>query len=156
MSQVETSRIAQAALGLKLAGAGYTEIADVLGFTSDTEARRAVEGELAARSHDDAGRDMLRREASARIERLLRGVWAKATTATDPEHLQAVSKALALIDRHAKLNGLDMPQEVLVHQPTLTEIDAWVANLMANQMHVGVEEADVIQIEAEDVPPALR
>ena len=35
------------------------------------------------------------------------------------------------MDRHAKLYGLDAPTEVVVHNPTQTELEAWVTRLLA-------------------------
>jgi peptidyl-tRNA hydrolase len=58
-------------------------------------------------------------------------VWAKAVNPADPEHLLAVTKAREIVDRQAKLYGLDAPTEVIVHNPTATEIEAWVAKVVS-------------------------
>jgi hypothetical protein len=109
-----------------------------------------VERDLATRSDDEVGRAALRAEEEARILRLLRGVWGKATNPNDPEHLVAARIALAMVDRHSRLMGLDMPTEVVVYTPTTSEIDAWVAEVVALQHTnvLDVEEADVLAIEA--------
>jgi hypothetical protein len=119
------------ALALRLAGAGYDEIADALGLTSVTMAREQVEVALSARAWDDsAGRDRMRTEQTARLERLLRSAWGKATNVEDPEHLPAIKVCRELIDRIVRLHGLDAPTELVVHNPTTAEIDQWVAHVI--------------------------
>jgi hypothetical protein len=51
-----------------------------------------------------------------------------------------------MVDRHARLLGLDMPTEVVVYTPTTSEIDQWVASMIvAGSIIEGdVEEADVL------------
>jgi hypothetical protein len=79
-------------------------------------------------------REQLRNEEAGRLERLLRSVWAKATDPMNPEHLPAVKVAVGIIDRHIRLHGLDAPSEVIVHTPTMTEIDQWVAHVTSAQI----------------------
>jgi hypothetical protein len=125
-------RTGAAALALRLAGAGYDEVADALGLANAQVARDHAERALEARAWDDVeGRDRMRAENGARLERLLRGVWAKATNPDHPEHLAAVKVAREVIDRHCRLYGLDAPAEVIVHTPTANEIDQWVAGMIA-------------------------
>jgi len=118
-----------AATALRLAGASYHEIADALGFPSPAAARLAVETTLAARVGDPQTRETLRAEEAGRLERLLRGVWGKATNPDHAEHLPAVKMAVGIIDRHIRLFGLDAPHEITIHTPTSAEIDAWVASV---------------------------
>ena len=120
-----------AAVALRLAGASFAEVADALGLANPTTARTMVVAHLALTVPDDESREAMRQEESHRLERLLRGVWGKATDPGHPEHLPAAKVALSIIDRHARLHGLDSPAEVVVHSPTATEIDAWVASLTA-------------------------
>lgn len=125
-------RTGAAALALRLAGAGYDDVAEALGLANARVAREHAEAALEARAWDDVkGRDRLRAENGARLERLLRGVWTKATNPDHPEHLAATKVARDLIDRHCRLYGLDAPAEVIIHTPTATEIDAWVAGMVA-------------------------
>ena len=122
-----------AALALRLAGASYIEVADMLGLPSAVEARDQVEVALAARAWQAKDqRDSLRAEDGARIERLLRSVWPKATNPDHHEHLVAVKVALSLIDRHSRLYGLDAPTEFVVHNPTQAELDQWVSAMVAH------------------------
>lgn len=144
-------RPSRAAVALRLAGASYAEVAETLGYADANAARVQVELELGNGANDPEGRARLREEASARLERLLRGVWQKAVNPTDPEHLPAVRTAMTLIDRHIRLHGLDAPTEVTVHNPTTTEIEAWVALMLAKQQEtIDVEEADILMLEPAD------
>lgn len=125
-------RTAMAALALRLAGAGYDEVADALALPSVANAREQVEQALSARAWDDAsGRARMRTEQTARLERLLRSVWGKATNPEHPEHLPGIKVARELIDRLIRLHGLDAPTEIVVHNPTSSEIEAWVAGVVA-------------------------
>lgn len=145
MSARDIERQSGAAVTLRLAGASFEEIAETLNLIDARQARSFVITNLAARVTDDS-RDTLRVEESARLERLLRSVWPKATNPADAEHLPAAKIALAVIDRHARLNGLDAPTEVLVHNPTAREIDAWVAVVtQARTAEMRELEADVTE-----------
>lgn len=146
---------ANAAVALRLAGASFQEVADALEFVDARTARHAVEDALAASAGDAADRDTLRREAVGRLERLLRGTWAKATTPDHPEHIPAGKFALAVVDRIIRLQGLDAPSEVTIHTPTMREIDAWVANVSGAGVDgwVALEDPNII-IDVEEVTDA--
>lgn len=146
--RIRKYRNGPAAVALKLGGASFAEIAEVLDLESPASARTLVENELAARSYDIEGREILRREASARLERLLKSVWMKATDPTSPEHLPAVKVAVAVLDRHIRLNGLDAPSEVVIHTPTAAEIDAWVSSLTQDS----ISELEALEANVIDVP----
>lgn len=120
-----TPRKADAATALRLAGATYDEIARTLGYSNGDLARKAVENGLAVAvsDHDKAH---LRELTTRRYERLLRGLWTKATDPDSPEHLPAARAAREVIDRMVVLHGIAEPQEVVVHTPATAEIAAWV------------------------------
>ena len=50
---------------------------------------------------------------------------------------------IQIIDRHAKLFGLDAPTEIVVHTPTQTELEAWVSQMLAGTLPP-VHEYDII------------
>jgi len=133
----------RAATGLRLAGASWGEIAEVLDLASPAAAKAAVTADLATTGSDAEGRDQLRDTEGERLNRLLRGVWRKATDPDSPDHLASVRAALAVIDRRIRLYGLDAPAEVVVHSPTTSEIDAWVGALLAG--HGTVVEGEVVE-----------
>jgi len=141
-------RSGNAAVALRLAGASYAEIADALAFADAKAARSAVETTLAASATAHC-REQLRSEEAGRLERLLRGVWGKATNPDHAEHLPAAKVALAIIDRHVRLYGLDAPAEVVVHSPTTAEIDSWVAGMTATSLaDLRALEATVVDTES--------
>lgn len=141
----KSRRTANAAVALRVAGASYDEVALTLGYTSPESAREAVESALAATGSIE-GREALRREEAARLERLLRSVWDKALDGDSPEHLPAVKVAVSLIDRHIRLLGLDAPQEVAVYTPAASEIERWVNDQLSQVMPVAsVQQMDVVE-----------
>src|SRR5580765_3180099 len=117
------SRKANAAIQMRLAGATWNEIAEALGYPSAWQALVSTEKALEKQLNTD-DRDKMRRLAGARLERLLLAVWPKAIDPGHPDHLLAVSKAREIVDRHAKLFGLDAPTEIIVHNPSQTELEA--------------------------------
>lgn len=148
-SEFAVHRQGSAALALRLAGASYSEVAEALTLASADEARKAVEGTLAnqvAASPDDV--KLLREEESLRLLRLLRSVWTKATDGSDPEHLNAVKVAVQIVDRHTKLNGLDLPTQVQISSPAQAELEQWVASaLTLKSDDLTALEASVIDVE---------
>jgi len=141
-------RKSNAAVQMRLAGATWEEIARTLGYPTARQALVATEKALERQLHQ-GDRDEMRRLVGARLERLLLGVWPKAINAEHPEHLLAVTKARELVDRYSKLFGLDAPTEFVVHSPTQTELERWVASVAA----LGVPDvAEYDILEGEVVP----
>jgi hypothetical protein len=134
----------EAAVAMRVHGANYSEIARVLGYSNVTSARLAVERGLSA-SATTEGKEYRRLLESRRIERLMRSVMRRATDETDSEHLGYVRTALALVDRHARLWGLDAPQEMIMYNPTATEMDQWIATHRKAIEQDYPEEADIIE-----------
>jgi hypothetical protein len=144
------NRKADAALSLRLSGATWTEIALALGFPTPRAAMLAVERALIKQLDATEDRDKMRTIAGARLERLLRSVWGRALDPNDPEQLSAVSRARELIDRHAKLYGLDAPTELVVHSPTQSELEDWVLRMTAT-MIPHIDEPSIFELEEDDV-----
>jgi hypothetical protein len=143
------NRKANAAIQLALAGASWDDIALTLGYPTARTARVAVEKALEKQLASENDREKLRSLANARLNRLLRGVWSKAIDPDNPEHLLAATKARELIADHRKLYGLDAPTEVVVHNPTQNELEAWVA-MVVNAGIPQVEQYSVIDGEVID------
>lgn len=146
----------EAAIALKIEGATYTDIAEALDYSSANHARQAVERGLASLVGPE-DREHLRFVEARRLERILRSLWPKATNADNPEHLAAARTALGVIDRHARLYGLDAPVEMVVYNPTNTEIEAWIRDRAAQVRGSQPEEVDIIsgEVIAEDDGPDL-
>lgn len=95
------------AVQLALAGASYSEIGTALGV-SKTTAYRIVKAELAdaAKRRVEAVDQMVDLEAS-RLDRLQMAVWSRAINGD----LGAVDRVLRIMERRAKLFGLDKDQD---------------------------------------------
>ena len=101
------------ALELRLAGASYRDIADALQVSPATALQDCKEAlaDIPAQQADE-----MRTVELSRLDRLQRAVWPRAIKGD----LQAVDRAIKIIDRRAKLFGLDAPQQV---QITANDID---------------------------------
>lgn len=91
------------ALGMRRAGLTYDEIARNLGYSHASAARKAVQRGLKRTLQDDA--DATRQLEADRLDRLQAGVW----TAAAGGDVQALDRVLKIMDRRAKLLGLDVP-----------------------------------------------
>lgn len=152
------ARKANAALQMRLAGATWEEIAQAVGYPTPRQALVATEKALEKQLQTEGDREKMRKLAGARLDRLLRSVWPKAIDPNSVEHLQAVTKARDIIDRHAKLFGLDAPTEYVVHSPAQEELEAWVAKVISVQSPP-VQEPDIFDIEViegDDTPKAIE
>jgi hypothetical protein len=147
-------RKANASVQLALAGATWDEIATAMGYPTARTARVAVERAL-EKQLTSTDREVMRRFTNAQLQRLLRSVWPKAINPDEPEHLIALTKARELIGDHRKLYGLDAPTEVVVHNPTVHELEQWVARVVTHSIPV-VTEFDILDGEVIDDPPALE
>jgi hypothetical protein len=135
-------RKANAALQMKLAGATWAEIAEVLGYPTPRQALVATERALKKELSTEQSQAAMRGLAGKRLERLLRGIWTKAIDPSSPEHLPAARAAREIIAQHAKLYGLDAPTEMVVHAPTVTELEAWVSRVHNGAAHP-LDEHDI-------------
>lgn len=158
---------ARAALALKISGAPYSAIAEHLGFANARIARVVVERYL-SEMVTDADLKPQRALASERLERLLRAVWPRAisetTEWTDPdgkrhvtpnaEQLQYVRTALMIIDRSARLHGIDAPQKLEVTRPSDEEVTQWAFRMAEEAGMMGVREAeDIMEAELVEADP---
>lgn len=135
---------AQAAVALRLAGTGYTQIARTLGYSSPTRARSAVERALASSVDKAEDHSHMRELTDRRLNRLLQSVMGKAVDPKDPEHLSYNARALAIIDRQAKLHGIDAPTKVQV-TPTDQDIQRYIEAVHPlARAHAEMEEADIL------------
>lgn len=95
----------QAALEFRRAGLGYVEIGNQLGIGKSQAHRLVTEAlkEAAAQVVEDA--DVLRAEEVSRLDGMLRGLWQDARKG----NVGAVDRVLKIMERRAKLLGLDAP-----------------------------------------------
>lgn len=141
---------AQMGLALKLAGASYTDIAKTAGYSSATKARIAVERVLAAAADSPEDREKMRVLTSRRINRLLQSVMGKAVDPKDPQHLAYNARALALIDREARLFGVDAPTQIQI-TPTDQYIQQYIEKVSPlAAASLAADEADILDAEMVD------
>lgn len=91
------------ALALRKTGATYDQIAGALGYASRGAAHRAVQRLLKA--HEVEGVEELRKLEDSRLDEMLFAIY-KAARGGD---LGAIDRILRIMERRAKLLGLDMP-----------------------------------------------
>lgn len=95
----------EAALDLRRAGWSFERIGEKLGITRQA-AHKLVTGAMeSARAQIAASTDELRMEEVSRLDGLLEKLWPKARKAD----AQAVDRVLKIMERRAKLLGLDAP-----------------------------------------------
>lgn len=92
-------------LDMRRGGATYQEIADELGYKNRGTAYKAVHRAIGRTLQDSA--DDLRAVEADRLDRLQMGSWAAAMRG-DPK---AVANVLRVMERRAKLLGLDVPSK---------------------------------------------
>lgn len=132
-----------AAVALRVEGANYSQIAQVLEYPSSVAAREAVERTLANSVGDD-DREIMRSIESRRLEKVLRAVMRRAVNEDDPEQLNAAKVALMFIDRHIKLQGLDAPQVMAVYSPSATEMQEWLEQASRQIRPTTPQEAELV------------
>lgn len=151
-----------ALLKLRREGVRYDDdrIAD-LGYSSPDAARRDLSRALEAhRNAEAAEASIYRQQENERLDALLEAAWPRATQPTpvlDKEgnvvgeelDMRAVDTVLRLMDRRAKLNGLDMPSRTELSGPdggavplgsgSLTELNTLITLNRADTTPVGKE-----------------
>ena len=134
-----------ALLKLRREGVRYDDQrVEALGYTSPNAARRDLHRALEAHRDEEAAEvSVYRQQENERLDALLEAAWPRATQPSpvfDKERnvvgeeldMRAVDTVLRLMDRRAKLNGLDMPVKaelsgpgggaVPVHAATIDEL----------------------------------
>lgn len=149
LTQAEQRRLrAQAALALKIRGADYGEIAQVLDYADIPGARNAVEQLLADVAEHDGPQAWItqRNLARLRYEGLLAAVYPIAVDHTDEGFFQAQRQAAVLVDRITVLDGLNAPQRHVIMSPSAAEFDATIQKVLeASGIHEA-NEADIFEL----------
>ncbi|MEU3260957.1 hypothetical protein ABZ694_24745 [Streptomyces albidoflavus] len=100
---------------MRLAGHEFDEIARVLEYSSASAASKDMIRVLEKRRDEqDAEVSVYRQQEGDRLDALLRAHWDAATSGDDPK---AADLVLKIMDRRAKLMGLDMPVRAEVSGP---------------------------------------
>lgn len=140
------------ALALRLTGATLQEIADHNG-TAVSTVHSDIDRALGDIPRQEA--DALRAQEVERLDRLQRAIWGKALQGDLP----TIDRVLRIIDRRAKMLGLDAPQQVEVSTMDV-DLDTTVAKILQvaeltimqqhNHLHLHQAEATPQPQEAHD------
>lgn len=103
---IDTAERRRKAVEYRKAGLNFQTIADQLGYKSASGAYRAVRAALLAAVREPT-EELIALEV-ARLDDLLRGIWADARTGD----LDKLDRVLRIMQRRAKLLGLDAPVNV--------------------------------------------
>lgn len=98
------------AISLRLTGATLWQIAQALGYNNESSVRSAIERGLNRAVAEPA--DKMRALELERLDRMLHAIWPTAINGPTQERLQAIDRILKIMDRRAKLMGLDAPLRV--------------------------------------------
>lgn len=132
--RIEAKKKAAEALFLRLAGATYQDIANQLAYKNPSGAQRAVERAMLDTIQEPA--DKLRKLELSRLDRMQRGLWGKAIIGGTG----AVDRIIKIMERRAKLTGLDLPTIVKNELtgpnggPILTDGDMDLSNLSFDEL----------------------
>lgn len=116
IAQPEDRVRAQKALDLRLAGMTYAAIAESLDYADRSGPRKAVDGLLKQVEHEGVAE--LRQVEGHRLDRLQRAVWINAVGG----NLDAIKTVLSIMDRRAKLFGLNAPVALHVSEE-MTDVE---------------------------------
>ena len=108
----------RAALKMRSKGAGYDDIAERLGYADRSGAWRSVQAAM-GRLRTEAAQELRLLECE-RLDRLLEAVWKRAESGQPG----AIRAALAVMERRARLLGLDKPSKLEIGR--LLESEDWI------------------------------
>lgn len=135
--QIEHAEKRYQALQLRKAGASYRDIARQMEVSTAT-AFYWVEQEMKAVPAEDAV--TLRQQEVERLDRLQQAVWTNALKGDVP----SVNTAVGIIDRRAKLLGLDAPQQVQVGVANV-DISGTAERILKAVESGGIVDAEVVE-----------
>lgn len=117
-STIKTRLRQHQALVLRLEGHQLQEIADKVGYANPSSAYYGINAAL-KRECPKEEVELMRAVMSARLMRLFQAVWKHAIK--DPPDLQAMDRAVKLLERLCRLHGLDKPIEIKSDMTITTE-----------------------------------
>lgn len=123
-----TRRLA-AALNLYLAGASFLDIKNALDYASVQAAKMAVERAIAATEFPDADKGSARMKMAMQLDMLLKAVVPNAVKKDRDDQLAYVQTTVRILERKAKLLGLDAPTMVHVN-PAGDDLDRLMTQVL--------------------------
>ena len=124
---LELQHCKKEALQLRLEGMTYAEIAERMGKSVST-VHGYVADSLAEVTKEVS--EQLRDVEAARLDALQHAIWERAIDGD----LSAMDRVIKIVDRRARLLGLDAPQQVAVNNGVDVDIDGAVDKLIAVAM----------------------
>jgi hypothetical protein len=125
-----------AAFDLRRQGYSYREIAKRVGYADDSGARKAVNSTLARLTKEvNESAEEMRAIETERLDQILTSIWPKALNG----ELLVIDRCLRIMDRRAKMWGLDTPARVEMSGPDGAPIEIsarqadGVRQLLANE-----------------------
>lgn len=155
----------QMAVEMRLAGYTLEKIGQELGGLDRSRVHHLIDSVIREKREEISSQaEDLRALDIARIDRMIQGVWPKATTGND---YPAIDRVLRLMERRAKLLGLDAPTKIAPTSPdgetpyapvmTDTERAARIASIMAKALQQSRDAAEVaIGITVSTEPAATK
>jgi hypothetical protein len=136
---------AAAAVQMAIDGAAYSDIAKVLDYETPAAAKKAVWGTIGDITPDPKQVAEKRELMGRALGKLLSSCMRRATNPHDPDHTNYVRTTLAILDRQARLFGLDAPTAIEIHTPTQREINEYVEHVRHLRLvAAGDLEADIL------------
>lgn len=135
-------------LNLRVGGYTYEQIAEVLAVPGGVDEVKTIceKGAAQALKNDPKAISILRDLTHRRLEMLLKAVMPKALDPENEEQMAAQARALAIIDRHAKMYGLDSATKIDIEvTPTMREMNEFIEAIMAERGDIP-EEGDIFSI----------
>lgn len=136
---------------IQLQEAGYQpdEIAEALGYDSTEEVAVRLQKDYKELAKNlPADKEQVRQLFRRRMDRLIRAVWTKAIDPTHPEQLIAVQRVMQILDREAKLLGIDAPTEIDVTvSRSQEELQSIASAIIAMKHDLPETEDDILEAE---------
>lgn len=157
-NKLRAAERSKAALELRLRRHTYDEIADRLGYSNKSAARKAVEREIAKVPREGA-RELLTQELEtldaiqARIIGLVLDERPDSKGVDKGPDLWAIDRLLAIMDRRAKLMGLDKIGDDSGVDEFKAVLKAWAATIAAQVDEDDAEDAAAVARDAERDSP---
>lgn len=146
-----------AALTLKMGGASYAEIAQMLDFDSAAQARQACEQAIIESGSYDGDKENLRALMGLQLDQWHRSIATKIIDPTNNAQLEYMAMGLRLLERKSRLFGVDAPTKIELHDASNEEIAALIEKYeeklgLARPVEGDpfVEDEDGVWIEAKD------
>jgi AraC-like DNA-binding protein len=123
---------------VRVVGGTWQEAADAAGFANDANAIRAVRDTFGSLPEVD------RQELRALWRDRLEALWRQALRDALDRQPGALVAAVRVMQAAARLDGLEAPTQMIVHNPPDAEIEAWVVAMLSTGQPELEEEADIL------------